>query len=284
MDTIVVIGAGVMGCDVSMLAAASGLQVILHDNNKNVLNCVFSTLREKLRLYRILSKRVKEWNVDDILSHIKLVENYEEFHKGDIVIENIIENYEDKAELYRNIHQYCNPEAIYAVNTSCISITELSMNLPKPEKIVGMHFMNPVPTKDVVEMIRGKFTSQDTIEKSCEFLKALGIMPIIVNDSPGFVVNRLSHLFMNEAAYLVQEEVATVSQIDTLFKKGYNHKMGPLETADLIGLDTVANSLDVLYESYKDEKFMCCPLIKNMVNSGLMGRKSGEGFYKYERR
>ena len=141
--------------------------------------------------------------------------------------------------------------------------------------------MNPVPLKEMVEVIKGYHTSKETEEEIVSFLKSLGKKPIVIGDLPGFVSNRISHLFMNEAAFIVQDGIATPEQVDNIIKLGFNHKMGPLETADLIGLDTVVNSLEVLYESYQDPKYRCCPLLKKMVDAGHLGRKSGKGFYKY---
>ena len=199
----------------------------------------------------------------------------------DLVIENIIEDQKVKIELYKELDKICGTNTIYFVNTSCIPITKIASCVSKPENVIGVHFMNPVPLKEMVEVIKGYYTSETIIEKTKEFLKSIGKISVVVNDYPGFVANRLSHLFMNEAAFLVQDQVATPAEIDMIFKKGYGHKSGPLETADLIGLDTVVNSLAILYESYQDSKFRCCPLLKKMVDAGLLGRKSGKGFYNY---
>jgi 3-hydroxybutyryl-CoA dehydrogenase len=144
-----------------------------------------------------------------------------------------------------------------------------------------MHFMNPVYLKELVELVRGFHTSEATIEAAKAMLSGVGKTAVLVNDFPGFVANRLSHLFMNEAAFIIQDRVAAAREVDAIFKRGYGHSMGPLETADLIGLDTVVNSLDILYDSYQDPKFRCCPLLRKMVDAGLLGKKSGEGFYKY---
>ena len=151
----------------------------------------------------------------------------------------------------------------------------------RPTKVIGTHYMNPVPMKTTVETIRGFHTSDATIETTKQLLATMGKECILVNDYPGFVSNRISHLFMNEAAFVVQDQVASAQEVDDIFKQCYGHKMGPLETADLIGLDTVVNSLEVLYESYQDPKFRCCPLLRKMVDAGLLGVKSGEGFYTY---
>ena len=168
------------------------------------------------------------------------------------------------------------------IRDRCISITEIASFSDRMEQVIGVHFMNPVPLIPTVEAIRGKKTTDETIEKTNDLIRKIGKRSIVINDSVGFVSNRISHLMMNEAAYLVYEEVATPEQIDDIFRSCYGHKMGPLETADLIGLDTVTNSLQILYDKYKDKKFRCCPLLKDMVRVNELGRKSGKGFYRYE--
>ncbi len=171
---------------------------------------------------------------------------------------------------------------MFAANTSCISATKLASFIPKPENLVVMHFMNPVPLKKVVEVVKGIQSAAVTAERASSFIKSLDKTPIVVEDFPGFVANRLSHLFINEAAFLVMERIAPPETVDELFRLGYGHKMGPLETADLIGLDTVLDSLNVLYESFKDPKFRACPLLAKMVDAGNLGKKSGKGFYTYD--
>jgi 3-hydroxybutyryl-CoA dehydrogenase len=184
--------------------------------------------------------------------------------------------------VYRALDALCPPEVCFGVNTSCISITRVAGFTQRPDRVIGMHFMNPVYLKTSIEIIRGYHTSEQTIQAARNLLRQLGKDAILVNDYPGFVSNRISHLFMNEAAFVVQDQVATPHEVDAIFKKCYGHTMGPLETADLIGLDTVVHSLDVLYESYQDSKFRCCPLLRKMVHAGLLGVKSGKGFYEYQ--
>jgi 3-hydroxybutyryl-CoA dehydrogenase len=172
-------------------------------------------------------------------------------------------------------------EICFGVNTSCLSITRLGNVTKRPEQVVGLHFMNPVHLKETVEVIRGSYTSNETLGVVDELLTRLNKQAVVVIDWPGFVSSRLSHVFMNEAAFALQESVATAEQIDTIFRQCYGHKMGPLETADLIGLDTVMRSLDVLYSSFQDPKYRCCPLLKQLVTAGHLGRKTGRGFYRY---
>jgi 3-hydroxybutyryl-CoA dehydrogenase len=230
---------------------------------------------------QMMKKELKDLSVENILDKIKFTVNYEGFSEMDLIIENVSEDWELKKSVYQELRKVCKENCYYAVNTSCISITKIAALMIKPEMVIGMHFMNPVPLKNIVETIRGVHTSNETVADMKEFLKTLKKGAVVVNDFPGFVANRLSHLFMNEAAFLVQDQVASPKEIDRIFKQGYGHQMGPLETADLIGLDTVVNSLKILYESYEDTKFRCCPLLKKMVDAGFYGKKSGKGFYEY---
>ncbi|MCU0290023.1 MAG: 3-hydroxyacyl-CoA dehydrogenase family protein, partial [Acidobacteria bacterium] len=226
-------------------------------------------------------KELKALTIDDILAKITFTAGYEGFANVDLVIENIVEEWEAKKSLYSQLDNVCKADTVYAVNTSCISITKIGTLMAKPDKVIGAHFMNPVPLKKIVEVIRGFHTSEETVVTMKEFLKTLGKSGVVVNDFPGFVSNRVSHLYMNEAAYLVQDGVAGPKEVDMIFTHGFGHKMGPLATADLIGLDTVVKSLEVLYQSYQDPKFRCCPLLKKMVDAGLLGKKSGKGFFQY---
>ncbi|BFH68707.1 MAG: 3-hydroxyacyl-CoA dehydrogenase NAD-binding domain-containing protein [Paenibacillus dendritiformis] len=281
MSVIAVVGAGVMGVDVASTLSSHGYKVIVKDIDPAALQQIPQKIERNIRNYRMISPALREWDAEDILSRITVTNTYDHFAHVSWVIENITEDWEAKSRLYRELGEVCSEDTFYGVNTSCISPTKLASLLDKPDKVIGMHFMNPVPLKEIVETVRGYHTSQETIAAAEALLKSIGKQPILVEDSPGFVSNRLSHLFMNEAAFLVQEGVAEPRQIDLMFKKGYAHKMGPLETADLIGLDTVVRSLDVLYKEYGDSKFRCCTLLRKMVDAGLLGRKSGRGFYHY---
>jgi 3-hydroxybutyryl-CoA dehydrogenase len=197
------------------------------------------------------------------------------------VIENIIELYEAKKELYHELQEVCRKGIIYGVNTSCIPISRIADLMPEPENVIGLHFLNPVPLKKLVEVIRGNKTSENTVKKTTDFLASIGKTWVIVNDSPGFVTNRVLMLTINECIHVVNEKIAQPIEIDKIFTQGFGHKMGPLATADLIGLDTILNSLMVLYDNFDDPKFRPCPLLKRMVSSGKLGKKSGIGFYKY---
>lgn len=281
MSKIAIIGAGIMGSDVALTFAAYGHNILLKDNNPKVLHAVGQITRQNIRKYKMMTASARCWDSDVIMNRINIVDDYEQFADVEWVVENIVEDYEAKKILYIELNKICDRNTKFAVNTSCISITKIAMGMDCPENVIGMHFMNPVPLKDGIEVIRGYHTSTSTIQDAEELVNSIDKKAIVVNDMPGFVSNRLSHLFMNEAAYLIQDNVAKPEQVDAIFKMGYGHKMGPLETADLIGLDTLVNSLEILYEEYQDSKFRCCPLLKKMVYAGLLGRKSGKGFYTY---
>jgi 3-hydroxybutyryl-CoA dehydrogenase len=278
---IAVIGAGVMGADVAFDLASYGYNVVLRDIDERRLAEAREKIQKSFRGYRMVKTELKDSSAEAILGKIHSTSSYEDFLDVDLVIENVPEDWEIKKSVYTEMREVCKPSTFYAVNTSCISITKIGNLMPRPELVIGMHFMNPVPMKNLVEVIRGMHTSDDTVAAMKAFLKTLNKNAVVVMDFPGFVSNRLSHLFMNEAAFLVQDQVASPKDIDKIFKQGYGHDMGPLETADLIGLDTVVNSLRILYESYQDTKFKCCPLLRKMVDAGYCGKKSGRGFYEY---
>lgn len=281
IKTVSIVGAGVMGSDTALDLACYGYKVLLKDLNTDILDKAKTRITQDFRMAKMMKKDLNKINVEDVLSNITFQIDYRDFESADMVIENIVEDLGVKQKEYFRLKEYCRSDVIYAINTSCISITKIASFLPDPGNAIGVHFMNPVPLKRMVEVIRGYHTSSETEATIVAFLKTLGKKAIVINDYPGFVSNRLSHLFMNEAAFLIQDNVATPAQVDAIFKQGYGHKMGPLETADLIGLDTVVRSLDILYNSYQDPKFRCCPLLKKMVDAGLLGKKSGKGFYEY---
>lgn len=281
MQKIGVLGAGVMGKGVAQSLAQSGFKVILVDISGKILESAKEDIYNNTRLQSLFKKNKVEIDPDQVISQINFTENYGLLKNVDFVIENVNEKWNIKKAVYECIDSICPEHCIFAVNTSCISITKIAALTGRSSKVIGTHFMNPVPLKTAVETIRGYHTSEDTVERTRTLLAKMGKECILVNDYPGFVSNRLSHLFMNEAAFVVQDQVASAAEVDEIFKKCYGHKMGPLETADLIGLDTVVDSLDILYESYQDSKFRCCPLLRKMVDAGLYGMKSGQGFYSY---
>ncbi|MCO7224341.1 3-hydroxyacyl-CoA dehydrogenase family protein [Pleionea sp. CnH1-48] len=281
LNTVGIVGAGVMGMDIALCCAAYDFRVVLKDVNQQALDKAKESALKNLRMYKMMNPVFKNFTPEQLLSQIDFVLDYDAISNAHWVIENVTEDWNIKETVYRELAEVCKPETRYAVNTSCISITKVAALMPDPSQVIGMHFMNPAPLKKGVEVMLGFHTSEETKLSAKEFLKRLAKQAIIVNDMPGFVANRLSHLFMNEAAFLVQDNVAEPAAIDNIFKQGYGHAMGPLETADLIGLDTVVQSLKVLYDSFQDSKFRCCPLLQKMVDAGQLGRKTGQGFYSY---
>lgn len=274
-----IIGAGVMGRGVAQRFATYGYNVYLIDIVEDVLKKAENEIRTNIRFMTMMKK--VNVDVNEVMERIHYSTTYDILKDVDYVIENIPEKAELKKALYLEISKICR-EAIYLVNTSCISITDIGSYTRHPENVIGVHFMNPVPMKNFAEVIRGYYTTENTIGIINELLNSVEITCEIVNDSVGFVSNRVSHLYMNEAAWLVYEGVATAEQVDNIFKKGFGHTMGPLETADLIGIDTVVDSLEIIYNAYQDSKFRVCPLLKKMVSARLLGKKSGKGFYTYQ--
>jgi len=277
-----VIGAGVMGTGVAQSAAQAGHQVVLVDVQDDVLEKSRDELHKNIRFAAFFNKGAKTEPVNDVMARIAFTTDYEMLADADVIVENVPEMWDIKREVYLRIDKICKESCIFLVNTSCISITKVAGLTDRADRVIGVHFMNPVPMKNTVESIRGWHTSEETIQATADFLATMGKEQVLVNDLPGFVSNRLSHLLMNEAAYVVQDQVAEPKDVDEIFVKCFGHKMGPLATADLIGLDTVVNSLDILYESYQDPKFRVCPLLRKMVDAGLHGRKAGRGFFTYE--
>ncbi len=277
-----VIGAGTMGRGVSELFASNDYKVVLID-------CLSETLKaaekEIFNITRFRWFQNRDINISElqkkVLDNIIFTTDMELLSEVDFVVENANEVYEVKEPIYKSMDKICKPDTIFAANTSCLSITKLAQLTERQDKVIGIHFMNPVAYIDAAEVIMGGNTSDTTLQTAKEILNSVKKETIVIKDAPGFVSNRISHLMMNEAAFIAQEGVATPEAIDDIFKKCYGHKMGPLETADLIGIDTVVDSLDVLFDSYKDSKFRCCTLMRKMVDAGLKGRKTGEGFYKY---
>jgi 3-hydroxybutyryl-CoA dehydrogenase len=277
-----VIGAGVMGVGVGQNLAQSGMEAVLVDVSEEVLERAKAEIRKNLRFQGMFQKgtAAKE-DAATVLGRIRFSTRLEDLADVDFVVENVPEKWEIKKEIYPRIDAICPERAVFAVNTSCYSITRVGALTRRPDRVIGMHFMNPVPLKPMVEAIRGHHTSEATIETARQFLRQMGKDCILVNDMPGFVTNRILMLTINEAVFVLQDGVATAEQVDQIFKTCFGHKMGPLETADLIGLDTILYSIEVLHESYNDSKYRPCPLLKKMVDAGLHGRKNGKGFYDY---
>jgi 3-hydroxybutyryl-CoA dehydrogenase len=282
VETIGVIGAGVMGVGVAQDLAQHGRQVILVDVNDARLARARQEIRGALRMQGLFRQSSSAESSAAVLARITFTIEYERLAAVDFVVENVIEKWPVKERVYQLLDRHCPPGCVFGANTSAISITRIGSATRRPDRVVGMHFMNPVPLKPMVEVIRGFHTSEATLARAFELLALMGKEGIVVNDMPGFVTNRVLMLTINEAIFLVQDQVAPYEDVDRIFKTCFGHKMGPLETGDLIGLDTILYSLEVLYESYNDDKYRPCPLLRKMVDAGLHGRKSGRGFYTYE--
>ncbi|MFJ4680440.1 MULTISPECIES: 3-hydroxyacyl-CoA dehydrogenase family protein [unclassified Kitasatospora] len=281
IHTVGVVGAGVMGTGLAQALAQSGHRVLLVDRTPEILAAAERTVRQGLRFARLLGDRGPREDQRTVLERITSSTDYEGFDDADFVIENITEDWGLKKGVYQRLDAICPERTVFAANTSVIPITRIGAATSRPANVLGMHFMNPVPLKPTVEVIRGHHTSAATLDAARTLLAQLGKEGILVEDSPGFVSNRVLMLTVNEAVYLVHEGVAAAEEVDRIFKTCFGHTMGPLETADLIGLDTILQSVEGLYAAFSDSKYRPCPLLVRMVDAGLLGRKSGQGFYSY---
>ncbi|HET9138361.1 3-hydroxyacyl-CoA dehydrogenase family protein [Actinophytocola sp.] len=279
MTVVGVVGAGIMGAGVAQNLAQSGHAVRLVDISADAVASALERIELNCRMSRMLGGPAVD--AGEVLAAITAGTGLDLLADAEVVIENIPEDESLKHELYRRLDAVCQPGCVFVANTSAIPITRIGSWTGRPEQVVGVHFMNPVPMKPAVELIPGHHSSAQALATVRELLASMDKKPIDVNDSCGFISNRVSHVFMNEAAYLVYEGVATAEAVDEVFRSCFGHPMGPLETLDLIGVDTVLQSIEVLHEHFADSKYRPCPLLKQMVDAGLLGRKSGEGFYRH---
>jgi len=270
-----------MGTGVAQNLAQTGHIVILVDVSAKALEQAEKAIRENLRLQRLFRRDQQAEEEGVVLQRITFTTDYQSLAQVKFVIENVPEKWPLKRQVYAQLDAICPPDCIFAANTSAIPITRIASATSRPERVIGVHFMNPVPLKPTVEVIRGVHTSDETFETTNRLLTRMGKEGIPVGDSPGFVSNRVLMLTINEAVYLLMEQVASAETVDRIFKACFGHKMGPLETADLIGLDTVLDSIQVLYNSFRDSKYRPCPLLQKMVDAGFYGQKNGYGFYRY---
>lgn len=282
MKKAAVIGAGTMGNGITHVLASVGISTNLIDISPDAIQKAVGTITKNLD--RMIAKeKINPGDKEKTLSNIFTFTNLQEGVNGsDIVIEAATENFELKCNIFRDLDRYCGPDTIMATNTSSISITQIAAQTSRPDLVIGMHFMNPVPLMKLVEVIRGYSTSDKVAQAVLALSVKLEKIPVVVHDYPGFIANRILMPMINEAVYSLYESVAGVEEIDTIMKLGMAHPMGPLQLADFIGLDVCLSILKVLYEGFGNSKYAPCPLLVNMVRAGKLGVKSGEGFYSYQ--
>ncbi len=275
-----VVGAGQMGAGIAHVAAMSGLNVVMNDIETQFVENGLGTITKNLN--RGVDKdRMSEEERDSILGRIKGSVDLRDMEAVDFVVEAATENEPIKFQIFKDLDEICGPDVILATNTSSIPIGRIAAQTKRPEKVIGMHFMNPVPVMKLVEVIRGLATSDETYEITSALSEKFGKTPALANDFPGFIANRILMPMINEAVYCLYHGVGTREDIDTVIKLGANHPMGPLALADLIGLDTCLAIMETLNGGFKDSKYRPCPLLRKYVEAGWLGRKTGRGFYEY---
>jgi 3-hydroxybutyryl-CoA dehydrogenase len=274
-EHVLVVGAGQMGSGIAQVAADAGCRVSLHDSVPGATDRALETMR------RSLEKLAEKGGADpeEVLARVEPVDD---LVAADLMVEAIVEDAEVKARVFSHADEILPGDAVLASNTSSIPITSLAAETIRPDRVIGMHFFNPVPVLKLVEVVRGRETSDETVEAIVAFAGELGKIPALANDFPGFVSNRILMPFINEAVWALHDGVAEAEAIDTIAKLGFAHPMGPLALADLIGLDTCVAIMEVLHEGFGDDKYAPCPLLREHVEAGRLGRKSGDGFYRYD--
>ncbi|HEY2483685.1 MAG TPA: 3-hydroxybutyryl-CoA dehydrogenase [Candidatus Binataceae bacterium] len=281
VSTVGVVGAGQMGSGIAQVTAQAGVRVVMNDVSQEVCSHGLDGIGRNLD--RMVQRgRFKPEERDRVIARIDTTTNLEDLACADFVIEAVVENEDAKIGLFQKLDQLCPPEVIFASNTSSISITRMGARTRRADRVIGMHFMNPVPAMRLVEIIRGLATSDETYQATRALAERVGKTTMTAEDFPGFIVNRVLLPMINEAIYTLYEGVGGVTDIDTAMKLGTNQPMGPLELADLIGLDTCLAIMEVMHRVLGDDKYRPCPLLKKYVDAGYLGRKSGRGFYKYD--
>jgi len=281
VEKIMVIGAGQMGSGIAQVCATAGYKVILNDLKQEFVERGFAVIQKNLSR-QVSKERMTSEEMEAILGNITASTDLNDAGQVDLVIEAAVENMKVKTDLFKQLDEIAPAHAILASNTSSLPITEIAAATNRPEKVIGMHFMNPVPVMKLVEIIRGLATVDEVYKTIEEITIRLGKVPVEVNDFPGFVSNRILMPMINEAIYTLYEGVATKEAIDEVMKLGMNHPMGPLTLADFIGLDTCLYIMETLHEGFGDDKYRPCPLLRKYVSAGWLGKKSGRGFYIYE--
>jgi len=275
-----VVGAGTMGSGITQAVASNDREVVLLDISDSAVERGIKAIGNSLGRF-VKKGEISEKDSNSILSRIKTTTKFEDLRDVDLVIEAIFEDMNVKKETFKKLDASTRPDVILATNTSSLPIIEIAVNTKRPDKVVGMHFFNPVPIMKLVEIIKTIATSDESVEFVYDFAKALGKEPVKTKDVPGFIVNRVLMPMLNEAVFALEEGVGTAEDIDKAMKLGTNQPIGPLALIDLIGLDVTLNVIDVLYREFQDPKFRAAPLLRQMVRAGWLGRKTGRGFYKY---